>query len=189
MRFALLLCLLPSLALGQVAPPGGVPKTTAARIYLSTSPAAGFTVANPLAAPDWCISASFAAANWGAAYNPMWMFGNGNVANSAALYSDAASVYFLVRDGSNGVRQLAVSHSGWQNETAHSIQCCVSGGTLSLVVDGASVGTLSGAGTGIFSGYSQALNIGKDAGTEFSWGTITGFLVCPGGVTAYRGCR
>ena len=123
----------------------------------------------------WCIGVTVAPDGW--AWNRDFTSGSarivsnyaGALANVIVLYADTACLKLLVGDSSGGVKLVTWTHSWTDSRTARLVGCN-NGGTLSLYADGVSVGTASGAGTGLHNATLSPLAIAAPVPGDAAFG-------------------
>jgi hypothetical protein len=142
--------------------------TTAATV---TAPATVVTAANPLVGlgADWYCSGMWtpAAGTWGGATKWLLALGTGAV-NASSVYETAANALaFDIWDAGGAKRTVSATAP---SAGPHSVTIAsTAAGAMALYVDGVSVGTTSGAGTGVLSAHQATMVLGGiDTSAQFN---------------------
>jgi Concanavalin A-like lectin/glucanases superfamily len=135
----------------------------------------------------WCAGATvtgrFADANWTSGFPVFLAAGVNTAPNTFNFYvgPGANALTFNVYDsnGAAGLRAIAFAAS-MTNGSTHRVVGCNAPGTMSLWLDGVSVGGPTGAGTGVWSATPASYNVGNLNGTNQVNGQVKDVMICPG---------
>jgi len=139
-------------------------------------PADMVSVVNPLCNCDdtWMIGGTFTpyvGSAWSAVSSStmLWGVNVGTGANTAYFYLNGTNLAFTVRDVSNNAKTIAATFSWTTGQITKQIFASNTRGLLEIWVEGVSVGSVSGTGTGIISTWPSAIAIGRTGtGSHFN---------------------
>lgn len=123
----------------------------------------------------WCVEVvgtPYTVWNSRAGTQLLWNTYAGALANSTWLNVSNTSVAFPVYDSAGVVKTQTFTHGFGATSTPHRFSAANSNGTLALRVDGASVGTVSGAGTGVQTAFLGTLTLGSQSGLYYHDGYL-----------------
>jgi hypothetical protein len=104
----------------------------------------------------------------------------GAAVNVFDFYLNAGtSMSMLLYDSAGAQRLSSVAHGFGSTSTSHRLVGCNTGGAPSMYVDGVAVGSVSGAGTGLFSATPTPMFIGSLNGATHFDGSISNVRVYP----------
>lgn len=149
---------------------------------LGTRNASSVTVAPPTLGSRWCITVQFTPRGrpWYVATTIQhpWTMGSLSAANSAWLGVNGGSLIFSVYDNATALKQVTWTLAATSG-SRHVISACNDSGALSLYWDGTSVGTGSGAGTGVFGANPAKLYLGStSSGIRHADGNLANLNIC-----------
>jgi hypothetical protein len=145
-------------------------------------------------APDisndvWCIAQTYAPGQAWNSTGTRYIGSNfvGAAANSIDIYKDATNIVLAVTSDAGATKTITAAHGLTTATTPARIVGCNSAGTLSLYVNGTSVGAAGGAGTGTQTATLTPWAIGERNGAGHVDGSVSGVKFCPN--QTWAGCR
>lgn len=136
----------------------------------------------PTMGSNWCVQVRARATGreWyiGGNIASLLVLGAHSGANTANLTLNGGSLIWSIYDGSAGVKQVTWTIAAVAG-SAHTVAACNESGTPSLYFDGTSVGTVSGAGTGVWGAQPATLYLGSTASSIRQWdGHLRDLTIC-----------
>lgn len=160
----------------QVGPAGATlgPPLEAADVVPVIAAAESLTVESRVtgAHRSWCRSITAKPCGSWADVKQLWSQGSG--ANSARLAVESGNLTFAVVDSAGAEKTLAYPVTSIA-AGVHTLKAAVRDGALAMYIDGVSVGSAGGTGTGLVASLPATLYLGGAPGSEFG-GTLSDFV-------------